>query len=162
MSRTSIFVGKILGGSTDTLMQSFILLILGYLFQAAGILSGITFNPLSVAVSVAFLVMTTVGLVSIGLIIGSQMESPEGFQLVISFLIFPMFFLSGALFPIENLPDWLAPFVLFNPTTYSVDGLRGALVGLHHFNLGLDFLVISGFSLLMIGIGTYAFGKMKL
>jgi ABC-2 type transport system permease protein len=162
MSRTSIFVGKILGGSTDTLLQSFILLIVGYIFQASGVLSGITFSPLSVAVSIAFLLMTTIGLVSIGLIIGSQMESPEGFQLVVSFLIFPMFFLSGALFPIENLPAWLAPFVLFNPATYSVDGLRGVLVGLHRFNLALDFLVISAFSILMIVIGTYAFRKMKL
>jgi len=162
MSRTSIFVGKILGGSTDTLLQSFILLVIGYAFIATGIMTGITFSPVSVAVSVAFLFMTTVGLVSIGLIIGSQMESPEGFQLVGSFLIFPMFFLSGALFPIENLPSWLAPFVLLNPATYSVDGLRGALIGLHRFNLALDLLVISAFSMIMILIGTYAFKKMKL
>ena len=73
-----------------------------------------------------------------------------------------MFFLSGALFPIGNLPSWLTPFVLANPATYSVDGLRGALVGLHRFNLGLDLLVISVFSLAMILLGTYAFEKMKL
>jgi ABC-2 type transport system permease protein len=73
-----------------------------------------------------------------------------------------MFFLSGALFPIENLPPWLTPFVLVNPATYSVDGLRGTLVGLHRFNLGLDLFVISVFSLTMILIGTYAFKKMKL
>ena len=162
MSRTSIFVGKILGGSTDTLLQSFILLVIGYIFITTGVMAGISFNPVSVAISVVFLFMTTVGLVSIGLVIGSQMESPEGFQLVGSFLIFPMFFLSGALFPIENLPSWLAPFVLLNPATYSVDGMRGALIGMHRFNLGLDLLVISAFSLFMILIGTFAFKKMKL
>jgi ABC-2 type transport system permease protein len=162
MSRTSIFIGKILGGSTDTLLQSAILLIIGDVFAATGVLSGITFSFFSVVLSCAFLFVTTVGLVSIGLIIGSQMESPEGFQLISSFLIFPMFFLSGALFPIENLPAWLAPFVLLNPATYSVDGLRGALVGLHRFNLGVDLLVISVFSLVMIFIGTYAFRKIKL
>ncbi|MGD1004139.1 MAG: ABC transporter permease [Methanoregulaceae archaeon] len=162
MSRTGIFVGKILGGSTDTLLQSVILLVIGYVFIVTGIMAGITFSPVSVAISCAFLFMTTVGLVSIGLIIGSQMESPEGFQLVGSFLIFPMFFLSGALFPIENLPSWLAPFVILNPATYSVDGLRGTLIGMHRFNLAFDFLVISVFSLVMILIGTYAFKKMKL
>ena len=81
MSRTSIFIGKILGGSTDTLLQSAILLVIGCVFTATGVLSGITFSLLSVAISCVFLFVTTVGLVSIGLIIGSQMESPEGFQL---------------------------------------------------------------------------------
>jgi ABC-type multidrug transport system permease subunit len=115
MSRTAIFIGKIVGGSTDTLLQSLILLVVGYAFVSTGIMTGIVFSPVSIAIALAFLLMTTVGLVSIGLIIGSQMESPEGFQLIGSFLIFPMFFLSGALFPIENLPVWLAPFVLVNP-----------------------------------------------
>ncbi|MDD1674657.1 MAG: ABC transporter permease [Methanomicrobiales archaeon] len=162
MSRTSIFIGKILGGSTDTLLQSLILLILGFVFSLTGVMKGLIFSPVSVVIAGAFLVMTTAGLVAIGLIIGSQMESPEGFQLVVSFLIFPMFFLSGALFPIENLPGWLAPFVLLNPATYAVDGLRGALIGVNRFNIGLDFLVVTVFSLLMILIGTYAFRKMKL
>jgi len=162
MSRTSIFIGKILGGSTDTLLQSAILLLIGYAFSVTGVLAGITFSVVSVVIACIFLFVTTVGLVSIGLIIGSQMESPEGFQLISSFLIFPMFFLSGALFPIENLPGWLTPFVLLNPATYSVDGLRGTLIGLHRFNLGVDLLVISIFSLAMILIGTYAFRKIKL
>ena len=162
MSRTSIFVGKILGGSTDTLLQLAILLVIGYLFSVTGIIRDIAFTPFSVAVTIAFLFVTTAGLVSIGLIIGSQMESPEGFQLVGSFLIFPMFFLSGALFPIENLPAWLAPFVLINPATYAVDGIRGVLVGLNRFPVSLDFLVICAFSVLMILIGTHAFRKMRL
>jgi ABC-2 type transport system permease protein len=162
MSRTSIFIGKVLGGSTDTLLQSAILIVIGYAFTVTGVLAGITFSVVSVVIACIFLFVTTVGLVSIGLIIGSQMESPEGFQLISSFLIFPMFFLSGALFPIENLPGWLTPFVLLNPATYTVDGLRGTLIGLHRFNLGVDLLVISIFSLAMILIGTYAFRKIKL
>ncbi len=85
MSRTSIFIGKILGGSTDTLLQSAILLVIGYAFTLTGVLAGITFSPFSVVISCVFLFVTTVGLVSIGLIIGSQMESPEGFQLISSF-----------------------------------------------------------------------------
>ena len=162
MSRTSIFIGKILGGSTDTLIQLAILLVIGWAFSVTGIIKDLIFTPLSVAIVVAFLLVTTAGLVSIGLIIGSQMESPEGFQLIGSFLIFPMFFLSGALFPIENLPGWLAPFVYVNPATYAVDGLRWALVGMHHFDPLVDFAVVTLFAAVMIGIGTYAFQKMRI
>jgi len=162
LSRTSIFIGKILGGSTDTLLQIVILLIIGYIFSAAGIIRGITFSPVSVGITLIFLLVTTAGLVAIGLTIGSQMESPEGFQLIGSFLIFPMFFLSGALFPIENLPPYLAPFVFLNPATYSVDGIRGALAGLHRFSLLTDLAVTTAFTFVMVLIGTYAFKKMRL
>src|SRR5512136_73411 len=129
MRRTSLFVGKILGGSTDTLLQILILLAIGILFTVTGIMPGRHRTVYTVAVSLAFLLVTTVGLVSVGLIIGSQMESPEGFQLIISFLIFPLFFLSGSLFPITNLPPWLAPFIFVNPVTYAVDGIRTILIG---------------------------------
>jgi ABC-2 type transport system permease protein len=162
LSRTSIFIGKILGGATDTLIQLAILMAVGYAFTASGMLAGLNFNLFSVLLSMAILFIAIVGLVSIGLIIGSQMESPEGFQLIMSFLVFPLFFLSGALFPIDNLPAWMAPIVFVNPVTYAVDGLRWALLGSSTFPLVLDISVISAFSIIMVGIGTYAFKKMKL
>ena len=162
LRRTSIFVGKILGGATDTLLQILILLVIGFVFMVSGIMPGLHLNVFSVLVSLAFLLVTTVGLVSIGLILGSQMESPEGFQLIISFLIFPLFFLSGALFPINNLPSYLAPFIFVNPVTYSVDGIRGVLLGISEFNLLVDFGVVCLFAIIMIFIGTYAFKKMKI
>jgi ABC-2 type transport system permease protein len=162
MRRTSIFVGKILGGSTDTLLQVLILFVIGFLFMIGGIMPGLKLTPFSVFVSLAFLLITTIGLVSVGLIIGSQMESPEGFQLIISFLIFPLFFLSGALFPITNLPGWLAPLILANPVTYAVDGIRGVMMGISRFNLLFDLALVCLFALVMVLIGTYAFKKMKL
>jgi ABC-2 type transport system permease protein len=162
MRRTSIFVGKILGGSTDTLLQVLILFVIGSIFMVSGIMPGLHLTPFSVLVSLAFLLVVTVGLVSVGLILGSQMESPEGFQLIISFLIFPLFFLSGALFPITNLPAWLAPFIFVNPVTYAVDGIRGVLLGISRFPLLFDFALVCLFAIIMILIGTYAFKKMKL
>ena len=162
MRRTSIFVGKILGGSTDTLLQVLILFVIGFIFMISGLMPGLNLTPFSVLVSLAFLLVTTVGLVSIGLILGSQMESPEGFQLIISFLIFPLFFLSGALFPITNLPGWLAPLILANPVTYAVDGIRGVMMGISRFDLLFDFTIVCLFALFMILIGTYAFKKMKI
>jgi ABC-2 type transport system permease protein len=162
MRRTSVFVGKILGGSTDTLLQILILFVIGFILTIGGITPGLRFTVFSILVSLVFLLIATTGLVSIGLIIGSQMESPEGFQLIMSFLVFPLFFLSGALFPITNLPAWLAPFIFVNPMTYAVDGIRGVLLGVSHFPLLLDFALICLFALVMILIGTYAFKKMKL
>jgi len=162
MRRTSIFVGKILGGSTDTLLQVLILFVIGFIFMIGGIMPGLQLTPFSVLVSLAFLLVATVGLVSVGLILGSQMESPEGFQLIISFLVFPLFFLSGALFPITNLPAWLAPFIFINPVTYAVDGIRGVLLGISRFPLLFDFALVCLFAFIMILIGTYAFKKMKI
>jgi ABC-2 type transport system permease protein len=162
MRRTSIFVGKILGGSTDTLLQVLILFVIGFIFMIGGIMPGLQLTPFSILVSLAFLLVVTVGLVSVGLVLGSQMESPEGFQLIISFLVFPLFFLSGALFPITNLPAWLAPFIFVNPVTYAVDGIRGVLLGISRFPLLFDFALVCLFAFIMILIGTYAFKKMKL
>ena len=162
MRRTSIFIGKIIGGSTDTLLQIIILLVIGFAFMVSGIMPGLQLNIVSVLVSLAFLLVTTVGLVSIGLILGSQMESPEGFQLIGSFLIFPLFFLSGALFPITNLPPWLSPFIFVNHITYSVDGVRGVMMGFSKFSIVFDFAIVCLFAIIMIIIGTYAFKKMKI
>lgn len=162
MRRTSIFVGKIFGGSTDTLLQILILFVIGFVFMVSGVMSGLHLTLISVLVSIVFLFVTTIGLVSIGLILGSQMESPEGFQLISSFLIFPLFFLSGALFPISNLPPWLSPFILVNPVTYAVDGVRGAILGISQFNIVFDFIIVCLFAIIMILIGTYAFKKMKI
>lgn len=162
LRRTSLFVGKVLGGSTDTLIQVIILICIGFVFLSAGIMPGLRLNLVSILISLAFLFTTTVALVSIGLIIGSQMESPEGFQLIGSFLIIPLFFLSGALFPISNLPSWLSPFIFVNPITYAVDGIRGAMIGISQFNIAFDFLIISIFAVVMILFGTYAFKKMKI
>jgi ABC-2 type transport system permease protein len=100
-------------------------------------------------------------MVSIGLIIGSQLESIEGFQVFSTFLIMPMFFLSGALFPLDNLPSWLAVLTNIDPLTYTVDGLRAILLGTSHFPLVVDFGIITMFSVVLIAIGTFAFQKMK-
>jgi ABC-2 type transport system permease protein len=161
IARTSIFVGKILGGATDTIIQISILLAIGFVFMQSGLLVGVAFNFFTIIAALVILFVATVGLVSVGLIIGSQMESPEGFQLIGTFLIFPMFFLSGALFPIDNLPSWLGSVVLVDPVTYAVDGLRGVMLGSSHFPVLLDFGVMCAFAAVMILIGTYAFKKMK-
>jgi ABC-2 type transport system permease protein len=161
ISRTAMFIGKVVGGSTDTLIQSAILIAIGLAFQSAGMMPGLDLNLETILISAAFLFVTTVATTSIGLIFGSQMDSPEGFQLVSSFVIFPLFFLSGALFPIDQLPSWLSPFVYLNPVTYSVDGLRAVMMGRSTFSALFDFAVITSFAAAMVYVGAYAFKRMR-
>ncbi len=161
LTRTAVFLGKVIGGATDSVVQSIILLGLGAGLGAAGVIPGLHPHLLSFAAALPLLAVTTASLVSVGLIIGAMMESPEGFQLVSSFLIFPTFFLSGALFPLNQLPPWLAPLVLIDPLTYSVDALRHAILGTGHFPLRLDLGVMAAFLAIVLWIGSIAFRRMK-
>jgi ABC-2 type transport system permease protein len=161
ISRASIFIGKVVGGATDSIVQAIILLLLGAVLGGTGMIPGLHLNVVSIAGALLVLALTTAALVSVGLIIGARMESPEGFQLVSSFLLFPTFFLSGALFPIDRLPVWLAPLVRLDPLTYSVDALRHVILGAAHFPLWLDLTVLAGFTAAVIVIGAAAFQRMK-
>jgi ABC-2 type transport system permease protein len=154
ITRTTIFFGKILGGATDSMIQGSVLLLIG-------ISIGLISNIFVVMTSLAFMFITVVGMVSVGLIIGSLMDSPHGFGLISGFLVWPLFFFSGALFPITNLPAWLKTITYVNPITYAVDGLRGATLGLNNFPLLVDFGILTFFAAVMISIGTYTFNRMK-
>src|SRR5690349_8424004 len=112
LSRTTIFFGKVLGGGTDGIIQVFMLMILGALFF------GIHYTIFSAIMTLLIVSILMVSVISIGLTFGSMMSSPEGFGLVSSFVIFPLFFLSGALYPVSNLPSWLYVFVRLNPVSY--------------------------------------------
>jgi ABC-2 type transport system permease protein len=154
LSRLTIFAGKTLGGCTDALIQ-------GGLMLAFGVILGISYNVQMVVLSMVFMLVLASAVVSIGLVIGSFMESPEGFNLITSFLIFPLFFLSGALFPLDNLPSWLHIFTTLNPVTYAVDGMRGVILGISTYPVMMDLGVLLGFATAMIVIGSIAFSKMK-
>jgi len=156
LSRTTIFFGKVLGGATDGTIEVITLMILGALFF------GINFTIYSAIMTLAIIGLLMVSIVSLGLIFGSMMESLEGFGLITSFVIFPLFFLSGALFPVKNLPGWLYAFVAVNPVSYAVDALRTVILGIGSFGLPLDFGVLITFAIAMILIGTWSFKRMKL
>jgi ABC-2 type transport system permease protein len=155
VKRSTIFFGKVIGGVTDAIIQGSILLLFAPLFAISLHLSFIVLIYI-------YLFVLLVGFVSIGLIIGSIMESPEGFGLITGFVNFPLVFLSGALFQIKQLPGWLTIFTRINPVTYGVDAIRGLTVGGNTFNLFLDFGIITTFSFSMVLIGTFAFSRMKL
>jgi ABC-2 type transporter. len=99
----------------------------------------------------------TMGFSELGMSFASQVESIEGFQVVVVFLALPLSFLSGALFPVTSLPGWMKALVDINPLTYAVDALRYAFTGLHAYPLTLDLGVVVGFFILMTIIGTLLF-----
>ncbi|TLZ70546.1 MAG: ABC transporter [Methanobacteriota archaeon] len=154
ISRITVFFGKVLGGATDAMITVFILLLLGV------VLVGI--SPVGVVAGLGIALLLAVGMVSIGLTLGAFFESMEGFQVIITFMIFPLFFLSGALYPISGLDPVLGTAVQANPVTYAVDGLRGALIGQSHFPLWLDVGIMLLFDAAMVLLGTWAFRRMKL
>jgi ABC-2 type transport system permease protein len=152
--RTAIFFGKVLGGCTDVLVQVCFFLAIGVLFVPTTVVT--------VTASIAIALIVAIGMVAVGLTIGSFFESLEGFQVIISFLVFPLFFLSGALFPLEPLPAWLRAVSYLDPLTYAVDALRSIQLGAPPaMPLALDLAVITGFAVAMIFVGTIAFRRMK-
>ena len=98
---------------------------------------------------------------ALGLAIASRMEDMNGFSLIMNFIVMPVFVISGALFPISSLPSWAQTITLFDPLTYGVDGIRYGLLGASNLNPLIDFLVLGGFVIIMIVIGSYSFKKMK-
>lgn len=155
VSRFSIFLGKVLGGCTDTLMQATVLLVIGIFL--------VSYTPLGFLLAVVIIFITAVGFVALGLTIGSLFESFEGFQLIGTFINFPLFFLSGALFPLDRpgLPGWLLIASRFNPLTYAVDGARYAMLGESAFPIYVDFAAVGIFSFTMLVLGSISFNRMK-
>jgi ABC-2 type transport system permease protein len=87
------------------------------------------------------------------------MKDMQGFNLIMNFIIFPVFFLSGAIFPLSNLPEGIKYISYVDPLTYGVDGMRAALLGTSTFPITYDFAALLGFSTAMVLIGAYSFEK---
>jgi ABC-2 type transport system permease protein len=159
ISRVSIFLGKMLGDSTDAVVQGIIVFLLGFLL-------GFRLDVIVFLEVLPIMLLITFGLVSIGLTIASFMESLESFGVIQSFINLPLFFLSGALFPVrgESVPVWLSTVSNFNPLTYGVDALRTIILGGDWqplYPLYYSLAIICVFDVMMIVIGTYAFSRRK-
>lgn len=153
VSRLSIMFGRTLGGATVAATQGTLVLIIAMI---AG------FRPTSLlGVLAALLVMLLIALLfsALGIAIASRLEDMQGFQLIVNFLIMPLFFLSGALFPLNNVPGALRLVAQFDPLSYGVDALRAVLIGTSTFPLVLDFSMLIGVTAVFLFIGSYLFSK---
>lgn len=153
VKRSSIVVGKALGGTTISVLQGVMILLLS-------VAMGVEIRGLgSVLLALGFMVLISVSFICLGLSFASRMEDPHGFQTVMGFIALPMFFLSGALYPVIKLPPVLRALAYLDPLTYGVDALRGTLIGIHYFPLWIDLGAVVAFLIATTALGTYLFER---
>lgn len=155
VTRFEIMLGKTLGGATVAFMQGVIVLILTLII-------GVRVHSWALF-PIALLSMFLIALffTALGIAIASLFDDMQGFQLVMNFVVQPTFFLSGALFPLNDVPNFLQAIASFDPLSYGVDAIRGALIGKSHFGLGVDLVVLFVLSFIILSIGSYLFSKVE-
>ncbi|OLD87189.1 MAG: multidrug ABC transporter permease [Gemmatimonadetes bacterium] len=153
--RVQIMIGRTLGGATVAMLQ-------GAIIFAVTLVAG--FRPTSLlAVPVAFLIVALIAVVfsALATAIGSSLKEMQGFQMVMNFLVMPLWFLSGALYPLQGLPAALAVLTRVDPLTYGIDGVRGLMIGTTHFGVGVDVAVLLAVGVLFVTAGAWRFSKIE-
>jgi ABC-2 type transport system permease protein len=154
--RLQIMIGRTCGAATTAMIQ-------GLLVTAVTLIAG--FRPVNVAMvplALLFLALVAVVFSGLGTAIGSSMKDMQAFPLVMNFLMLPIFFLSGALFPLTNLPKALSIVTALDPLAYGVDGLRSALIAQSHFGVVLDLAVLGAVAVVLLGLGAWRFSKIEI
>jgi len=155
ISRFSIIFGRTLGGATVAAIQGILVFLVTFL---------VGFNLTSVAgLFPAFLFMFLIALffTALGTSLATLFNDTQAFPLIINLIVMPVFFLSGALFPLEGLPKGFAWLLKLNPLTYGVDGFRGSLIGEFHQAINFDFLVLGVSVLLVLVLGSWLFNRLE-
>ena len=153
--RLQIMAGRTLGGATVALIQ-------GLLVLAVCLIAGFRPHDLAAApLALLFMALIAVVFTALGTAIGSTLRDMQGFQMVMNFLVMPIFFLSGALFPLANLPAALAVATCVDPLSYGIDGLRGALIGQSHFGLVTDVAILGVLASCFLALGARSFSRIQ-
>jgi ABC-2 type transport system permease protein len=164
IDRTAIAIGKALGGTTQALIQGAVLLLLAPFL-------GVALTPTTVVELLGLMFVLAFGLSSMGVAIAARMRSMQGFQVVMNFLMMPMLFLSGALFPLVGLPGWLTVVTRLDPASYGIDPIRRVLLGGSGFPveslaitlfdqtvpIAVEVGIVVAFGLVMLGIAAFSF-----
>ncbi len=158
--RIQIMIGRTLGGSTVAVTQ-------GLLVTAVCVIAGFRpANPMMIPLALGFMVMIAVLFAALGVAIGSSLQDMQGFQLIMNFLVMPIYFLSGALFPLVGLPRLLAIVTALDPLSYGIDGMRSVLLSsaMFHpvFGVFTDVLVLAVVGSLLLLFGAYRFSKIEI
>src|SRR5271163_2457148 len=154
--RIQVMIGRTLGGATVAMIQ-------GTLIVVVCLIVG--FRPVSLAMvplGFVFLGLIAIVFAALGTAIGSSLQDMQGFQLIMNFLVLPIFFLSGALFPLNNLPKALSYVTRLDPLSYGVDGLRATLIGASHFGAIVDAVVLAVVAVGLLCLGAWRFSKIEI
>jgi ABC-2 type transport system permease protein len=154
--RLAIMFGRTLGGATVACLQGMLVLLIALL---AG------FRPVSLAGIVpAILIMLMIALLfsALGMTVASRLKDMQGFQLIMNFLVMPLFFLSGALYPLGNIPRALLWVVRLDPLSYGVDALRHFLIGSSTFGIVVDVPVLLAITGFVLWLGSHFFSRIEI
>jgi ABC-2 type transport system permease protein len=150
--RLAIILGKTLGGATQATMQGVITMLFAPLI-------GLWPSPTVVVGLFVMMFLISFSLTAMGVVIASKMTSFEGFGAISNFVVMPMYFLSGAIYPTTNVPDWLKPLIVLNPLSYGVDALRQITLGIGSFPFLLDLGFLIAFAVVMLAIARPLFNR---
>jgi ABC-2 type transport system permease protein len=154
--RIKVMIGRTLGGATIAVIQ-------GTLVMIVCLLAG--FRPVSWAslpVAFGFMLLIAMVFAALGTAIGSVLQDMQGFQLIMNFLVMPIFFLSGALFPLGNLPAALTALTSIDPLSYGIDGLRSMMINVSHFGATVDAAVLCVAAAIFLIIGAHLFSRIEI
>lgn len=155
--RISIMIGRTLGGAIVAVLQGSIVLAISYLFGFRIV------NFANLFGAFVFMFLIALLFTALGTAIASKLSDMQGFQLIMNFLVMPLFFLSGALFPLQdNLPQALRVAASLDPLSYGVDGMRGMLIGITHFGIHVDLIVLFAITAVLVATGSYLFSKIQI
>jgi ABC-2 type transport system permease protein len=154
--RLQIMIGRTLGGATIAIIQ-------GLLVVAICFLAG--FRPVNLALAplaLVYMVLIAIVFAALGVAIGSSLQDMQGFQLIMNFLVLPIYFLSGALFPLDGLGKILSVVTSLDPLSYGVDGMRAVLLNLSHFGSTVDAIVLAIVGSILLVVGAWRFSKIEI
>ncbi len=154
ISRWAVAIGKTFGGSTVAMLQGCLMLLLAPMI-------GVKLTALTILTLVPLLLYISFSLTAMGIAAAARMRSMQGFTVIMNFLTLPMFFLSGAMFPVGNLPPWMDILVKINPLTYGVDMIRAVVIGYNDYPLLYDIYIMGFFGLLMLAMAVLAFSEQE-
>jgi len=149
-SRESIVLGKAFGGATTSVIQGMIILIFA---PAVGI--KLSFLMIIKAFFTMYFIALTMS--AFGIVIAARMQSMQGFQFVSNFIVMPLFFLSGAIYPLRGVPNWLAKLAAIDPLAYGIDLLKHVFLSYHEYSLAMDLWVMFAFCALFLFLGVVLF-----
>jgi ABC-2 type transport system permease protein len=154
--RIQIMIGRTMGGATVAIIQ-------GLLVTTICLIAG--FRPVSfftLPLALGFMLLIALLFAALGTAIGSTLQDMQGFQLIMNFLVLPIYFLSGALFPLTGLPKALAAVTRLDPLSYGIDGMRSVLIGRSTFDPRIDLIVLVVVGAMLLVFGAYRFSKIEI
>lgn len=157
VSRFTVVVGKALSGTLISVMQTMIILMIAPFL-------GVALSLPAILYTVAIAILLSFCISSLGIIIATFYDSFESFSVIMNFIIMPMFFLSGAMYPVNNMPHILQVITRLNPLTYGVDAFKHVLLGesgIVDFPIVMDMTVLVVSSIVFVSVAGLLFERKK-